>query len=370
MTSRERLRTALQFKEPDKIPFDLGSRSSAIEIEAYDALKRHLGIQGPGRCFIRSHAEMEVPVLQRLGVDTQWVRAIPADSWIREDQDMIFLDRWDVPWRRKQGLPYFELDRSPLASVDLSTALEARWRLLVDDSMAGCIQAEAMRLDRDTTYSVSSDQIGAGIVERAWYLRGFENFMMDLMCEERLVHKFLRKILDHQLAGYERILGQAAPFIETVWITDDLATQENLMFSPELYRRIIKPYQKELITFIQARGVDVVFHSCGAVRPLVPDLIEIGVRILHPIQTSARDMDPVMFKRDFGRDLVFWGGGCETETLQIGSVQDVVDETKRRIDILGPGGGFIFSPTHCIQPGTPPENILAMADTLASHGWR
>ena len=371
MTSRQRVNTALQHKEPDRVPFDLGSRSSAIEIEAYRDLRRFLDMPPGGSCFIRSHAEIDEPVAERLRIDTRWIRSIPSEAWSNQDGDDIFTDRWGVPWRKKKGQLYYELDHSPLAEKAVDDLGSSVWPPLVDDETLQDMAAKARNFDnlaQGAEYSLSCDLIGAGVVERAWYLRGFENFMLDMMCEEKATHAYLRRIVDHQLAGYEAILGNIGNSIETVWITDDIATQESLMFSPDLYRRLIKPYQKELLDFIQSAGVKVVFHSCGAVRPLLPDLIEIGVRIFHPLQTTARNMDPVALKRDFGQELVFWGGGCETETLQFGTQTEVEEEVKQRIDILAPGGGFIFCPTHCIQPHTPPENIITMVDALYRYG--
>jgi uroporphyrinogen decarboxylase len=212
------------------------------------------------------------------------------------------------------------------------------------------------------------DVVGAGVFERAWYLRGFEKLMMELVLDPQFAAGFLEKILEHQLSGYDRLLRAIGRYIDGVWITDDLSTQDSLIVSPDLYRQLIKPYQRRLVEYLQQQEVSVVFHSCGAVAPLIPDLIDIGVRILHPVQLSARGMNAKQLKSEFGDDLVLWGGGCDSETLQQGKPEDVKEEVRRRIDIFAPGGGFIFTSTHCIQPRTPPENILVMIDTLLEHG--
>ena len=166
----------------------------------------------------------------------------------------------------------------------------------------------------------------------------------------------------------EKLFAAAGPCLEGVIITDDLATQDNLIVSPEIYRRMIKPYQRRLIEFIHSKGVKVILHCCGAIRALLPDFIEMGVQIIHPVQTSARGMDSRGLKREFGKDLAFWGGGCDTQILQFGSAKEVEEEVKRRIDDFAPGGGFVFTTTHCIQPGTPVENILAMINTVKRYG--
>ena len=167
---------------------------------------------------------------------------------------------------------------------------------------------------------------------------------------------------------YDSLLDRMGPYIDTVWITDDVATQTSLLVSPDTYRDLIKPYQRELLACITSRGTEVVFHSCGLIEPLLDDLLEIGVTITHPVQPIEGGMDLRDLKRRYGKELVFWGAGVDTELLQNGSAEQVADQIKERLDILAPGGGFVFSPTHCIQPRTPPENIIAMADTLYEYG--
>ena len=368
MSSRERIRAALAHKEADRVPVDFGSRSSAIEQEAYDDLKRHLGLLKPTKTFLRAHAELDEEIYETLHIDTRYVRSIPPESWQDQGADRIYVDRWQVPWRKRADSPYYELDLCPLQELDPSDILRAFWPELISDRMLSDMTDQAERWRREHEQALFCDVVGAGVFERAWYLRGFEQFMTDLVLDPVFAEGFLEKILEHQLSGYQRILEAIGSYIDGVWITDDLATQDSLIVSPDLYRRLIKPYQRRLVEFIQQRNVAVVFHSCGAVTPLIPDLIDIGVQILHPVQLSARGMDAAQLKAEYGADLVFWGGGCDSETLQQGRPQDVQDEVRNRIEILAPGGGFVFTSTHCIQPGTPPENILTMVDTLLEYG--
>ena len=318
--------------------------------------------------FLRAHAEMEDAIIRLLGVDTKWIHPIPDSAWSRDGEDTIYTDAWDVPWRKRKGHLYYELDNPPLKGKTHQEILSGNWKPVVSRETAEKTGKEAERFYHDTEYSLSVDLIGAGIFERAWYLRGLEEFVVEMLTEEAFVRKYLSVILDMQLAGYEKILNEAGDYIDTVWITDDVATQDSMIISPDTYRSMIKPLQRELISYIQSRGVEVVFHSCGAVRDLLPDFIEIGVHILHPIQLSATGMDTAELKRDFGRDIVFWGGGIDVETLQFGTPESVRDEVRMRIDHLAKGGGFVFTPTHCIQPNTPPGNILAMAEALRTYG--
>ena len=364
LTSRDRVAQSLVHKEPDRVPYDQNSRSSAIEVEAYQALKNHLGIASDTSCFLRSHADMEEPIRKLLGVDTEFVRYMPDECWKMDGKDQLFIDAWDVPWRRKHGSLYYELSGNPFAALEYSEILAKKWKPLITPEMAVKLQISAAKLHAEHDSALFSDQIGAGLFERAWYLRGLENFLVDMMLEKRWVHRYMERVLQHQIEGYKVLFDAVGDYITGILLTDDLATQQSLMFSLEVYLEMIYPYQKRLISYIKSRGMKTIFHSCGAVYPLIPDLLEAGVEILHPIQRSAAGMDPNRIKQEFGKDLVIWGAGCDTELLQTGTPQEIVDDVKKTIDVLGRDGGFVFTTTHCIQPGTPPENILAMTGAL------
>jgi len=363
MEPRERVRLSLSHTSPDRIPLDFGSRSSAIEEEAYTALKAHLGIQSPTRNFLRAHAVIEESVAARLGIDTRWVRFFPDSCWKTDGNDCLFVDMWGVPWRKRNGSFYYELDSNPFSQLSRDEVRAAHLPPILTDEVVSRMQAEAEHA-YCTGCFVGCDMIGAGVFERAWYLRGFEEFMFDLMDDEYFARTYLEKILIHQIEAYDRIAQALSPYIEAVLITDDIATQDSLMISPETYRTVVKPVQKALLEHLRSLGLQVVFHSCGAVAPLITDLIEIGVEIMHPIQVSAKGMDTRVLKREFGKDLVFWGGGCDIEVLQYGTADAVREEVKRRCEDLAEGGGFVFTTTHCIQPNTPPENIMTMIETL------
>jgi uroporphyrinogen decarboxylase len=177
-------------------------------------------------------------------------------------------------------------------------------------------------------------------------------------------------VLEWKMAFYERLFAEIGDVVDVFFDGDDLGTQQSLLFSPEIYRAYMKPRHAEVFRAIHERtAARVGLHSCGAIRPLIPDLIEIGLDVLNPVQVSAVGMDSAGLKRDFGRDLTFWGGGVDTQrVLWAGTPQEVRDEVRRRIDDLMPGGGFVFAAVHNIQAGVPPENILVMRETLREHG--
>lgn len=371
MTSRERVRAVLSHQIPDRVPVDLSGRSSAIESGAYRDLRAYLGIDvdRPEENFIRSHAVTSEEILRLLHVDTRYVRSVPPESWQTRGEDSFFVDQWGVPWRRPAGGNYYDIDRFLLEDVDPEAFDAIPWHPLATDAMAEEMRREADRLYRETDCALFTDVLGSAIFESAWYLRGFEQFMVDLLVEEEFSAKFLRKILDLQFEAYEKLLAGTEGKLEGVFLTDDLASQDSLLLSPETYRNCIMPYQKELFSFLHSKGVEVLYHSCGAILPLLPDLIEAGVRVLHPVQLSAAGMDPDVLKREYGDRLVLFGGGCNSQTtLQFGTPQEVRDEVRFRLEKLMPGGGYLFAPEHCIQNGTPPQNIVAMFETVHEYG--
>jgi uroporphyrinogen decarboxylase len=150
---------------------------------------------------------------------------------------------------------------------------------------------------------------------------------------------------------------------------DDLGTQQALEISPKIYREVFKPRQRLIFEAVKKRSnLHLFLHSCGSIVDILPDLIEIGVEIINPVQTSARGMDPDRLKREFGKDLTFWGGGCDTQrVLPLASPKEIEEHVKERIDIFAPGGGFVFTQVHNIMPHVPPQNIVAMVDAVKKY---
>jgi uroporphyrinogen decarboxylase len=211
--------------------------------------------------------------------------------------------------------------------------------------------------------------LSAGIQELTAWMRGYDNYYPDFVNNERLLARVMDKVLELKMAYWEKALELGGEYLDVIQEADDLAGQNKLLISPRTYRAVCKPRHKELFDFIHAHtDAKIFFHSCGAVRPIIPDLIEVGIDILNPVQVSSPGMDTVELKREFGQDITFWGGGVDTQhVLGDGTPQQVRDEVKRRIDDLAPGGGFIFATVHNIQPNVPPENLVALWETLQEH---
>ena len=201
-------------------------------------------------------------------------------------------------------------------------------------------------------------------------LRGYEQFMCDLLTEKALAHALLDALCEAYLARAETYVATLGEWLDVILVNDDLGTQSGPMLSPALYREMIKPYQKRLFGFIRQRfDGALLMHSCGAIAEFIPDLIECGVQAINPVQVSATGMEPERLKREFGRDIVFWGGGCDTQrVLNKGTPDDVRREVRRNCAAFAPGGGFVFTQVHNIQPDVPPENVVAMVEALREMG--
>jgi len=212
----------------------------------------------------------------------------------------------------------------------------------------------------------------AGLFEMHQRVRGMENAMIDSFMFPLNSDKLVGKLADLKIEFWDAALDELADVVDIVGEGDDYGTQFSQLISTEQFRAIYKPHFSRVLQFIKekAPNVKLIFHSCGNVRPIIPDLIEIGVDILNPVHISATGMEPVQLKKDFGQSIVFWGGGVDTQkVLPTGDIKDVKDDVKKNIEALAPGGGFVFSAVHNIQAEVPPENIMVMWKTLMDYNY-
>ena len=393
MNSRERILTALRHQEPDRVPIDLGGmRSTGITALAYRRLKEHLGIT-EGDIYVydtgQQLAVVEPSILNLFGVDV-----VPLDlDQLRGWQPYTLPDGYParivagfttetapdgsvyqledgrrVCCRPSSGL-YFDRIYHPLAEATTPADLEPfPLRSYSDDELI-LLRDRARYLYQNTDYAIVGS-FGGSILETGQGLRGWERFMIDLARGGSFLEAFLEKLTEVHLANLARYLDAVGPYIQIIAMVDDLGTQHGLQISPRMYRRWIKPCHTRIYGYVRQHypQVYVFLHSCGGIYPLIPDLIEAGVQILNPVQISAAGMDPVRLKREFGADLTFWGGGCDTQhTLPRSTPAEVAAEVKRLLDIFAPGGGYVFNQVHNIQADVPPENIVAMLETARSY---
>ncbi len=376
MTGRDRVRAALAHREADRIPFDLGgSRVTGIHLLAYARLRAALGLS-PGQPRVgdltQQLAEVEPDVLDALGCDVRNVAPRCASTYCREFREdgvhRMFIDEWGVGRRIPlDGGLYYDSFAPPLAGEPDAATIDAfPWPDPADPARTAGMADEARRYAEEERRAVHVGSICGGLTEGLFKMRGFEDGYTDLAADPARARRVMAKILEIKLAYWERLLPELDGVVDVVGEADDLGGQARPLFSPATYRSLVKPLHRELFAFIHARtDAKVFFHTCGAVRELIPDLIEIGVDILNPVQVSAAGMDTGELKPEFGRDLVFWGGGVDTQRILGAGTPDAVrGEVRRRIGDLAPGGGFVFATVHNIQPDVPAQNILAMRDEV------
>ncbi|MGI6557592.1 MAG: uroporphyrinogen decarboxylase family protein [Limnochordia bacterium] len=379
MKSRERALAALNHQEPDRVPFDLGSCTGTnIAVKAYRALRDYLRL--PEReVRLRSRtgqlALADEDLLEALAVDARGVVPQPPSNYqvvLEEDDDYWKLrDEWGIGWRMpKVGGFYFDMYDHPLAhqyNVDLDAY---NWPKGSDPARIAGLRQQAIAY-REAGYLVCfGGTIGNGFLHTGTHLEGFVDFFTDLALGTPRAEGILDRVLEIKLDFWGQVLDNLGDVVDVVCEQDDLGSQRGPFISPDMYRKYIKPRQQILFDFIKKKApVKLYFHSCGSVYQFIPDLIEVGVDILNPIQVSAAEMCTRRLKKEFGRDLVFWGGGVDTqEILPYGTPQQVKDEVKRRLDDLAPGGGFVFATVHNIQADVPPENVMAMWEALQEYG--
>jgi uroporphyrinogen decarboxylase len=379
--SRERLLKVLAHQEPDRVPLDLGSTQvTGIHVVAYHRLRKVLGlppVEAQICDYIQGLALPDPDVIEHLGVDVRGLFPLNSHNWQiveREDGEYwSYHDEWGITHRkpRVDGL-YYSLWKAPLDGPELTAQDIAShpWPRLDDPRrIAGLRQlAEAYRAEG---YAVVLKDPFAGLFEMAQRIVGMENLLVMMAADKTLAIALFDKLAELKLAFWEMALPQLADVVDVISQADDYGTQVSQIISPRMFREQLKPRWKIIFDRLQVLAPNArrFFHSCGNVRPLIPDYIELGVEILNPVHVRATGMEPVALKRDFGDALVFWGGGVDTQgALPNGTPQEVKDDVRRNVEALAPGGGFVFNTVHNIQADVPAENLAAMYEALSEYG--
>ncbi|HQY91935.1 cobalamin-dependent protein [Caldilinea sp.] len=382
MNSRQRVKMALNHQEPDRIPFDLGGTVlTSIHVHAYRNLRRYLGLPDKEvevMDVFQQIAVIDDDMRQKLGCDGRNVAPRSSATFkIVVDEDSMpgyrfFQDEWGISWRMpKDGGFYYDMFQHPFAnSASIDDIKHFPWPDPVDPARFTTLKESARHVAEDLGEAVILGGLSAGFVELAAWTRGFARFYPDLVTNLEWMTYLMDTIIDLKLAYWEVALPLVGDYADVVQEADDLAGQFGLLISPETYRKVIKPRHKKIMDFIKARtDAKIFFHSCGAIREIIPDMIEIGIDIINPVQVSAVGMESSALKRDFGKEMTFWGGLVDTQgVFTTGTTDEVREEVRRRIDDFGAGGGFIAATVHNIQANVPPENIMALWETLQEYG--
>jgi len=375
MNSRERVILALNHKEPDQIPLDLASTPvSGISDVAYNRLMTYWGHNENNTLFdiVQQIINPSERFLIENEVDTRPVRAKGGSGFTIKHQEegdyKFFIDEWGIKWRMpKAGGFYYDMASHPLENAVNEADVDAYDKFLdANDEARYAGMKERAEEVYNAGYAVVVNSLSAGIFEMLTWLMGYESSLTNLALEDGAATRILDKVLEIKMTYWSKVLDAFGDKVTVCQEADDLGTQTSLIISPDMYRKYIKPRHKELFDMIHRKSNAKVFiHSCGAIRDILPDLIESGVDIVNPVQFNASNMDAVALKREFGKDLVFWGGGVDTQhTFPKGTPQEVADNVKRMMDIFRKDGGFIFNSVHNIQADVPPENLEAYFNTF------
>ncbi len=375
MTRRERVLTALERRPPDRVPVDLGGTlASTINIHAYKRLMRHLGFgEEPPVAFLSRRSNSVLPderLLASLGVDCRAVVLDNPDANPeRELPDGSLTDEWGVVWKHLGEGQHFINSDGPFCNQEPDPKLiqTFAWPDPLDPGRFRSLRRQAERL-RAASDAALILVLGVGAIHQIQFMRGYAAALEDLIAAPEFVQAFLERYVDFWTRLTARALEEVGDLVDLAMFGDDLGTQQGPVMSPALYRRLIRPYHARMVQTVKAFGKPVLLHSCGSVAALIPDLIAAGFDALHPVQVSARDMDTARLKREYGRQIAFWGGIDTQRVLPLGTPEDVRREVQRRIADLGPGGGYILGAVHNVQAEVPPQNILAMIEAAREYG--
>ena len=402
MTGREKVLKALSHEEPDCVPIDMGGLDvSTIMAGPYKRLCEYLKID-PHPIYMADTMEQTViindKVSEKIGCNTNakvvyflpksWYEGQAYDGTpvflpdgfrpkILSDGSRVIMDsEGNHDLTMPEGGFFFDAARYPMKDIDSVSELDAysdiienfdrpSWADLPWEELAE--YAKNLR-EKEDKFLVGTFQ--GHIFQASQFLRGWGEFMLDLAMRPAFAEALMDRITEAHMRAFERYADTVGRYVDVIEVADDLGMQDALWMSPETYRKHVKPYHAKLYRFIKEKcDAYLLMHSDGALYPIIPDLIEIGVDILNPIQYTAKDMELARVKKEFGDDLCFWGVGVDPQTiLPFGTPKEVSDEVKRNIDIMAYGGGFIFSSNHNIIEGVPTENIIAVYQTAAEYG--
>ena len=380
MTPRERVLSAINYEEPDRIPLVIGvNNATGIKMKPYQGIKNIIGVEAPDDYIYDwpelGTADIDEQTMLRLHGDVRGVLDLEPDHVRQRNHDRKphgdCFDSWGSGQMEITPGDWFP-GIHPLADAQTVEDLDAYqgWPDMSDPSRIAHVKECARRLAEDNQFAIMATPWLLFPFERAHAMQGMEPFLLNMAMYPDFAQALLERIADYckQLMG--PFLDELGDNVDIIKIGDDLGTQNSLMISPKMYRDMLKPIHADFISFIKSRTkAKVLFHSCGDVAPLIPDFIDIGVDILNPIQTSTGSIsDLPKLKEQYGKNIVFCGGIDSHRILPFGTVAEVREEVRRVIQTLGPGGGYMLGAVHTVMNDVPPENVLAMVDAVEEFG--
>ena len=399
MTSRERVLAAIKHQETDRIPIDLGGfNASTILAEAYNKLLEHLGIDTPIYIgdtsqfwvlvdeVIRERFNLDVepcyPLYDALGCrrDRDWIDwTHPSGTEVKITSDFQPLPQEDgsylyevgeAVYRLPAGGHYFDIVKNPYSWVQTPADVERMEIPAMDEAETAYISKKAARMRKETERFVVTEIFG-GWNDLAGPWLGHEKFYMDIIANTSMMHALFERMTEVWMRKIDQLVEAAGDNVDAVPVYNDLGSNMGGIYRTETIREMVVPYIRKFNDHVErVCNYYIIFHSCGSVYQYLPDLIDAGVKILNPVQLGAKDMEPERLKKEFGKDLVFWGGAIDPQhALSFGTPAQVREEARRNIEIFKAGGGFIFNNPHNVQSNVSPENVVALYDAATEFGW-
>lgn len=381
MTPRERVLYAINHEQPDRVPLVIGvSNATGIRMKPYRGIKEQIGVQAPDSYLYNwpelGTAEIDEQTLERLRGDVRGVLDLEPESsrLLNREREpgSDYVNSWGCT---QQEIMPGEWCPSvhPLAGATTIEDLDhfPGWPDMDDPTRVAHVKEEARRLAEENRYAIMATPWLLFPFERALAMQGMETFLVNMVIDPELARALLERIASHCKRLMAHFLEALGDNVDIIKIGDDLGTQDSLLMSPAMYRKMLKPVHADLIDFVrQHTDAKVMFHTDGDVFPLIDDFVEMGVDILNPIQTSAGKMANIEeLKQRHGRDIIFCGGMDTGHILPQGTPEEVRQEVRRIIRVLGQGGGLMIGAVHTVMNDVPAENVLAMVDAVEEFGY-
>jgi len=374
MTPRECFYAAMNHEQPDRLLLDMGKHIGSIHRRAYVKLKEHLGDDSMvnENLILDRMAQTVIPdesLLQRFDIDFRWV--VPNWVQVTEREDVPgYIDMWGVPYKATEDWDHCVVDGAPMRLAPIETVGDFQWPDPNDPKQFAGLRERAKDLYENTDFVVGADAIKAGVLMNSLQMRGYDQFFMDLAIDVPFAEALMDRILHTLKEMWSRYMDAVGEYVQIAYVTDDLGSQSSLLISPRMFRQLLKPRMKELHDHIKScADVKLMFHTDGAVLPLVDDFLEMNVDILNPVQTSVSGLeDTFALKESFGDRLSFHGAMDVQQMMPNATTEELEDEIARRIYDLGRNGGYILAPCHNIGHDIPPENIVTLFEKARELG--
>jgi len=374
MTPRECFHAAMNHEQPDRLLLDMGKHIGSIHRRAYIKLKEHLGDDSMvnENVILDRMAQTVVPdesLLRRFDIDFRWI--VPNWVQVKEREDVPgYVDMWGVPYKATEDWDHCVVDGAPMRQATLDNIDDFQWPDPNDPEQFRGLREKAKYLYENTDYVIGADAIKAGVLMNALQMRGYDQFFMDLVIDKEFAEALMDRILRTLKEMWSRYMEEVGPYVQLAYVTDDLGSQSSLLISPKLFREMLKPRMKELHDHIKSLAdVKLMFHTDGAVLPLVDDFLDMNVDILNPVQTSVKGLeDTYALKESFGDRLSFHGAIDVQQMLPNASTEELEQEIARRVYDLGRNGGYILAPCHNIGHDIQPENVVTLFEKAREFG--